>query len=517
MDRVLSELKVVFRQLRKASGFTATAVLMLAFGIGATTAIFSIVYGVLLRPLTFPEANRLVTLGDQVSGTDWGQHDPGPVTGPEVVTYTRDTHAFSGLGGFGLVTVELSGIGEPAQVIGTRMSPALFPTLGVAPLMGRVFTEQEDQRKEPVAVLSYSTWKSRFQGDPHVVGTKVLIDRKPVVIIGVMPRSFEFPLYPGRRFQSELWMPIRLNPQELSPAAAASWYLQMVGRLKPGVTPAQAQSDAAGVAQQIMRNFPPDAANFRIRPVVYPLQEIAVADARPLLRMLFLAIAVVLLIACANLAGLMLVRAIHHQHETAVRLAIGASTFTLLRTSVLEGLVLSIGGGLLGIGLAALALALGKSLLPETLPRLNDITLNWPVVGFALLLAVLRSLRDVALTLAPILFTGLLTLATCVVIGQPLNFANIIAFPLLLGIGVAFNIYFVIAWRNGETNLLRSSLARAVLFSALTTGASVGSLILSPHPGTSGIGELLMIARGWTLVTALLFEPALLGPPPKRT
>ena len=138
------------------------------------------------------------------------------------------------------------------------------------------------------------------------------------------------------------------------------------------------------------------------------------------------------------------------------------------------------------------------------------------VVIVALLIAVLRKLRDVALTLAPILLTGLLTLATCVVIGQPLNFANIIAFPLLLGIGVAFNIYFVIAWRKGETNLLRSSLARAVLFSALTTGASFGSLILSTHPGTSGIGELLIIALVWTLVTALLFEPALLGPPPAR-
>ncbi len=138
------------------------------------------------------------------------------------------------------------------------------------------------------------------------------------------------------------------------------------------------------------------------------------------------------------------------------------------------------------------------------------------VVIVALLAAVLRKLSDVALTLAPILLTGLLTLATCVVIGQPLNFANIIAFPLLLGIGVAFNIYFVIAWRNGETNLLSSSLARAVLFSALTTGAAFGSLILSPHPGTAGIGELLMIALGWTLVTALLFEPALLGPPPVR-
>jgi hopanoid biosynthesis associated RND transporter like protein HpnN len=138
------------------------------------------------------------------------------------------------------------------------------------------------------------------------------------------------------------------------------------------------------------------------------------------------------------------------------------------------------------------------------------------IVIVLLLGFVLRNLRDVAMTLAPILLTGMLTLATCVVIRQPLNFANIIAFPLLLGIGVAFNIYFVVAWRNGEVNLLRSSLARAVLFSALTTGASFGSLIISPHPGTSGIGELLLISLFWTLVTALLFEPALLGPPPAR-
>jgi hopanoid biosynthesis associated RND transporter like protein HpnN len=136
------------------------------------------------------------------------------------------------------------------------------------------------------------------------------------------------------------------------------------------------------------------------------------------------------------------------------------------------------------------------------------------VVIVILLGVVLRNARDVALTMAPILLTGLLTLGTCVLIGQPLNFANIIAFPLLFGIGVAFNIYFVIAWRNGETNLLRSSLARAVLFSALTTGASFGSLIISTHPGTAGIGKLLMVALGWTLVTALLFEPALLGHPP---
>jgi predicted permease len=387
MHRILSDLKLVFRQLRKAPGFAATAVLMLAFGIGATTAIFSIVDGVLLRPLPFPNANRLVTLGDQLSGTDWGQHDSGPVTGPEVITYPRDTRSFEYLGGFGFSNFELSGIGQPAQINGSRMTPSVFSALGIAPLMGRTFTAQEDQQKEHVAVLSYATWKSRFNGDPHILGAKILLDRKPYLIIGVMPRSFEFPLNPGRLNRSELWVPMSFSPQEISPEAETSWYLGMVGRLKPGVTPAQAQSDAEGVAQQIMRNYPPESANFRIRPVVYPLQQITVLETRPLLRMLFLAVAVVLLIACANFAGLLLVRAIRRQRETAVRLAIGAPPLTLLLQTILESLVISITGGLLGVGLAALALAIGKNLLPETLPRMNEITLNWTVVAFALLLA----------------------------------------------------------------------------------------------------------------------------------
>ena len=389
MHRILSDLKLVFRQLRKSPGFAATAVLMLAFGIGATTAIFSIVDGVLLRPLPFPNASRLVTLGDQVSGTDWGKQDSGPVTGPEVVIYPRDTRSFTALGGYGYDGLELSGIGQPSQIVATRMTSSVFSALGVAPLMGRVFTDQEDQQKQQVAVLSYATWKSRFNGDPNVLGTKVLLDRKPYVIIGIMPRNFEFPLYPGRLNRSELWVPMSLSAQELSAEANASWYLNLVGRLKPGATPAQAQSDAERVAQQIMRNYPPDEANFRIRPVVYPLQQITVLQTRPLLRMLFLAVAVVLLIACANLAGLLLVRAIRRQRETAVRLALGAPALTLLRQMILESLVLSVTGGLLGIGLAALALAIGRNLLPETMPLMNEITLNWSVVGFALLLALL--------------------------------------------------------------------------------------------------------------------------------
>jgi predicted permease len=384
---MVSDLKLVLRQLRRTPGFTLTAVLMLAFGIGATTAIFSIVDGILLRPLPFAHPEQLVTLGDQVSGTNWGQTDPGPVTGPEVVIYPRDARSFTALGGFGGNGFELSGLGEPAQISAARMTPSMFTALGVPPLMGRVFTQQEDEQKQQVAVLSYQTWKSRFNGNPDVLGTKILLDRKPYVIIGVMPRSFEFPLFAGHLYRAELWVPMSLLPQELSPEASSSWYLELVGRLKPGVTPAQAEADANRVAQEIMAGYPPDARNFHIHPVVYPLQQITVLQTRPLLHILFLAVAVVLLIACANLAGLLLVRAIQRQRETAVRLAIGAPARMLLRQMMLESVVLSGTGGVVGIGLAALALAYGTRFLPETLPLESSISLNWEVVGFALLLA----------------------------------------------------------------------------------------------------------------------------------
>lgn len=392
MRNFLFDLRLVLRQLLKSPGFAATAILMMAFGIGATTAIFSIIDGVLLRPLPFPDPSRLVTLGDQLGGTDWGKRDPGFLASPEVVAYPRDTRSFSSLGGYEDTAFELSGVGEPGQVSAARMTAGAFSALGVAPLMGRVFTAQEDQEKVQIAVLSYATWKGRFAGNPRILGTKILLDRNPYLVVGVMPRDFEFPLIPGRLSRSELWVPTSLTAKDLAPDAGSDWTYGMVGRLKPGVTVAQAQSDAELVAQQTMRNYPPDLANFHIHAVVYPLQQITVLTTRPLLRILFLAVAVVLLIACANLAGLLLVRAIRRQREIAVRLALGAPARTLLRQTILESLLLSLSGGMLGIGLAALALGVGRNLLPETLPRINEISLNWTVAGFALLLAVLTGL-----------------------------------------------------------------------------------------------------------------------------
>jgi putative ABC transport system permease protein len=268
------------------------------------------------------------------------------------------------------------------------MTPSVFAALGVAPLMGRVFTQQEDTQHEQVVVLSYGTWKSRFNGDPNIMGTKILLDRKPYVVIGVMPRNFAFPLV-DRKWSIALWVPMSFLPGEVTPEADTDWTFQMVGRLKPGVTAAQAEADANRVAQQIMRNYPPDEANTRIHSVVYPLQQITVLQARPLLRLLFWAVAVVLLIACANFAGLLLVRAIHRQRETAVWLALGATARTLLQQTIVESLVLSVAGGLIGVGLAAFAIYGGRNLLPGDLPRTNEITLNWTVAGFALLLAAL--------------------------------------------------------------------------------------------------------------------------------
>ncbi|MGA2539623.1 MAG: ABC transporter permease, partial [Terracidiphilus sp.] len=306
LETLAREMRFALRQLRKSPGFTLTAMLTLAFGIGATTAIFSIVEGVLLRPLPFPDQARLMTLGDRLEGVKYVEGDAPGVTAPGVVTYMRDTHAFSSLGGYQPSTFELSGVSEPAQINAARLTASIYQVLGVSPLMGRVFTQEEDEGRQPVAVLSYATWRSRFHADTHILGQKISLDRKPYEIIGVMPRGFEFPLVPGHLNRSELWVPVSFTQPELAQGAGA-WAFYLVGRLKPGVTPAQAQDDAGGAAREIMRNFPPALSNRRIHPMVQPLDEITVGSARPLIRTFFFAVLVVLFIACANLAGLLLV------------------------------------------------------------------------------------------------------------------------------------------------------------------------------------------------------------------
>src|SRR5271170_5949185 len=383
------DLRIAVRHLLKSPGFTATAVLMLALGIGATTAIFSVVEGVLLRPLPFPQPERVVALADILQGADVGGNGEAGVTAQDIQAYTRDTHSFESLGAYTQTSFELSGIGDPVQISASRLSRGVFPALQVAPLMGRFFTQQEDDNKEKVAVISYSLWQNRLHGDARVLGSKILLDRKPYEVIGVMPRNFEFPLVPGHLNSNQLWIPMSFTEQELGPSGAAGWNFNMVGRLKAGTTGAQAESDAERVAEETMRHYPASMSSLRISAVVRSLHEETVEQARQLVRTLFLAVVVVLLIACLNLAGLLLVRAIRRRREIAVRLALGARAGVLLRQAILESLVLSVSGGVLGLVLAAVALRVGVSRLPETLPRIDEIGLDWQVVSFAMILAVL--------------------------------------------------------------------------------------------------------------------------------
>jgi predicted permease len=387
----LHDLRIAIRHLLKSPGFSLTAVLMLAFGIGATTAIFSVVEGVLLRPLPFPQPEQLVNLSDILQGTNLGGNGEAGVTAPDIRNYMRDTHSFQSLGGYQQTGYELSGIGDPAQINAARMSGGAFTALQVQPLMGRYFTQQEDEQKQQVAVVSYSLWQNRLHGDRNVLGTKILLDRKPYEIIGVMPRNFEFPLVPGHLNQSELWVPMSFTDQELT-TGAASWNFSIVGRLKPGVSAAQAQTDAERVAQETMRNYPAFMSSLRIRAVVRSLKQETIEQSRQLIRTLFLATAVVLLIACANLAGLLLVRAIRRRREIAVRLALGAGAGALLRQAMLESLALSVTGGVLGLVFAGIALRIGISRLPETLPRVDEIGLNLRVVAFAFVLAIITGM-----------------------------------------------------------------------------------------------------------------------------
>jgi putative ABC transport system permease protein len=370
------------RQLRKAPGFALTAVLVLALGIGATTAIFSLVEGILLRPLPFSNPDRLVLLGDHLGG---GPNTP--VTAREIGTYSSATGAFSSLGGYTSVNYELSGGAAPEQLYAARLTAGVLPTLGVQPLLGRVFTPQEEDAHQPFAVLSYALWLNRYHRDPRVLGSSIDLDRRSYTIIGVMPRSFEFPLQAGHLEQAQLWVPMSLTPDELSDQSAGFWGYHMVARLNDGVTLAQAAKDADRVAQQIMRDFPAGMSAIHIRGDVTLLREQAVADVRSLLHTLFFAVAIVLLIACVNVAGLLLVRAIRRRREYAIRLALGARSSVIIRESVFEGLLLSFAGGLLGLAFAATAIRTALHLLPESMPRVDSISMDASVVTFALLLA----------------------------------------------------------------------------------------------------------------------------------
>jgi putative ABC transport system permease protein len=359
-----------------------TVVLTLALGIGATTAVFSLVEGILLRPLPFKNPDRLVLLGDHL-----GNGPNTPVTAREIATYSNASSAFSSLGAFVTSSNELSGGASPETVVAARFTARVFPTLGIQPILGRVFTQQEEDAHQPLAVIGYALWLNRYHRDPRVLGSSIVLDRKAYSIIGVMPRSFEFSLQAGHLNQTQLWIPMSLTAEELSAQNTGFGGYQMVARLKDGVTLQQAGEDADRVARQIMLNFPAGMSSIRIGGDVTLLGEHSVAEARPMLRVLFLAVFIVLLIACVNVAGLLLVKAIRQRRDYAIRLALGARSSVIVRESVVEGLLLSLAGGLLGLAFAATTIRTTLHLLPESMPRIDSISMDATVATFALLLS----------------------------------------------------------------------------------------------------------------------------------
>lgn len=383
MRSILQDIRVALRQLRKSPGFTLTVVATLALGIGATTAVFSLIEGILLRPLPFVDSERLVVLGDHIgNGLNLS------VTARDIGTYSRATSAFSSMGGFIGSTYELSGGASPEEIAGARMNSSVFTLLGVQPEIGRMFTKQEDDGRLPVAVIGDALWQNRYHRDPHVLGSSIELNRKTYSIIGVMPRSFEFPLDAGRLNQSQLWVPLSLTPEELSDQAAGFFGYRIVARLKDGVTFEAAGQDADRVAHEIMRNFPATMSAIRIRGAITPLHESVVGETRPILQALFVAVGIVLLIACVNVAVLLLVRAIRRRRESAVRLALGAHAASIIRESMVEGLLLSSAGALLGFVLSVIAVRTSLDFLPDSIARINSVSIDGGVALFAFALAI---------------------------------------------------------------------------------------------------------------------------------
>lgn len=382
MPQLLRDLRFTFRQLRKSPGFALIVIVTLALGIGATTAVFSLVEGVLLRPFPFADPERLVILGDHI-GSGVGT----PVSARELRIYSAATTAFGSMGSYAETGYELSGGEAPESIPAARLSFGVFSTLGIHPELGRVFTREEDEGHQPVAVISYALWQNRFHRDPSILGTAIQLDRKAYTIVGVMPRTFTFPVDTTRLNQAQLWVPLSFTSDELSDEAAGHFGYHIIARLKDGVSISSAAQDAERASHEVMRNYPATMSSIRIRGDVTPLREYVVGQVRPALRGLFAAVAVVLLIACVNVAVLMLVRAIRRRRESAVRLALGARASAIVRESLLEGLTLSIAGAIFGIGIAALALRLSLHFLSDSLPRVESISIDSHVALFALALA----------------------------------------------------------------------------------------------------------------------------------
>lgn len=405
MESLIQDVRYGFRMLLRRPGFAAVAVFTLALGIGANTAIFSLVNAALLRPLPFAEPDRLALIKESLPKLGWLDLS---VSAAEFLDYRDGNRVFEEIAGFTDQSLNLTGQGEPERVQAARVSASLFSLLGVQPQRGRAFSTDEDRLgNERVVIFSHGLWQRHFGSDPNIVGKVVRLDDKPFTVVGVMPPRFQFP-YAWTTFSkpAELWIPLALTDQEKK-IRGSDFQYGVIGRLKPGVAIEQAQADIESVAARVHEQYPEIYSDVQVTARVINVKDDAVKKVNTFLWILLGAVALVLLIACANLANLLLARAVTRRKEMAIRSALGASSLRIGRQLLTESILLALFGGALGLLVAAWAMDLLVRFGPRDVPRLSEVTLDWKVLGFTLLVSILTG---ILFGLAPILQSSRLNL-----------------------------------------------------------------------------------------------------------